>query len=57
MAHLATEYDERAKGALKIISRTVSTIIFVTVMLLLVFMIFRIASFVFGAYSDAGKPI
>ncbi len=57
MAHLADEYDERAKVALKIISRTVSTIIFVTVMLLLVFMIFRIASFIFGAYRDAGAPI
>jgi len=57
IAHLADEYDERASVALKIISRTVSAIIFLTVMLLLVFMIFRIASFVFGAYSDAAKPI
>ncbi len=53
MAYLANEYDERAKVALKIISRTISAIIVITVMLLLIFMIFRIASFIFGAYDDA----
>ncbi|MDB4749680.1 type II secretion system F family protein [Rubripirellula sp.] len=53
MAYLANEYDERAKIALKIISRTVSAITVITVMLLLIFMIFRIASFIFGAYDNA----
>ena len=53
MAYLANEYDDRAKVALKIISRTVSAITVITVMLLLIFMIFRIASFIFGAYDSA----
>ncbi len=58
MAHLADEYDERARVALKVISRTVSAIIVVTVMLLLIFMIFRIALFIFGAYDSAlNEPI
>lgn len=57
IAFLAAEYDERAQGAMKIISRTISGTILVTVALLLLYAIFRIMSVVLGFYKEAFEPI
>ncbi len=55
--YLTKEYDERAKRAIKVIAGTATVVIRVTVILVLVFLIFRIAATVFGFYSIADEPI
>ena len=57
IGYLAREYDERARGAVKMLARTATILIRVFVVLVLVFLIFRIASVVFGFYDQALEPI
>ncbi|MGB1924985.1 MAG: type II secretion system F family protein [Rubripirellula sp.] len=57
LAHLSKEYDERAKQAIKILSGIATGVIRVTVMGVLIFLIFRIASSVFGFYQIPNEPI
>lgn len=57
LAHLSKEYDERAKQAIKVLSGIASGVIRVAVMGVLIFMIFRIASSVFGFYQIPNEPI
>ena len=53
LSHLAKEYDERSKQAIKILTGVAAGIIRVTVMAAIIFMIFRIASFYIGGINDA----
>jgi len=55
--YLTKEYDERAKRAIKVIAGTATVLIRATVMLVLIFLIFRMAATVFGFYSIADEPI
>jgi type II secretory pathway component PulF len=57
MEHLSREYDERAKQAVKVLAGVATIVIRVTVMLVLVFLIFRLASSVFGYYQLPNEPI
>ena len=57
LAHLSKEYDEKSKQAIKVISGIASGVIRVTVMGVLIFLIFRIASSVFGFYQIPNEPI
>ncbi len=57
IAFLAAEYDERAQRAMKVISRTISAVILVSVAFLLLYTMFRIMSVVFGFYEQAFEPI
>ena len=57
IAFLAAEYDERAQGAMKIISRTISGAILVSVAFFFLYTIFRILSVVLGFYQEAFEPI
>jgi type II secretory pathway component PulF len=57
MEHLSREYDERAKQAMKMLAGVATIVIRVTVMLVLVFLIFRLASSVFGFYQLPNEPI
>ena len=57
IAFLAAEYDERAQRAMKVISRTISVLILLSVAFLLLYTIFRIMSVVFGFYEQAFEPI
>lgn len=54
---LSEEYDERARQAVKVLAGTATVIIRVSVMLLLIFLIFRIASSVFGFYQLPNEPM
>lgn len=56
-AHLSKEYDERAKQAIKILSGIATGVVRIVVMGVLIFMIFRIASSVFGFYQIPNEPI
>lgn len=55
--HLSQEYDERAKQAIKVLAGTATVVIRVTVMLVLIFLIFRLASTVFGFYQLPNEPL
>jgi type II secretory pathway component PulF len=55
--HLTREYDERAKQAVRVLAGTATVLIRVTVILVLIFLIFRLASTVFGFYSLPDEPI
>jgi type II secretory pathway component PulF len=55
--HLAREYDERAKSAIKMLAGFATILIRASVILVLVYLIFRIASVVFGFYGIADEPI
>ncbi len=57
LAHLSKEYDERAKQAIKVMTGIATAVIRITVMGLLIFMIFRIASSIFGFYNLPNEPI
>lgn len=57
IAHLAREYDERAKTAIKMIAGAATILIRVTVILVLVFLIFRIFSTYINAINEAGAQI
>ncbi|MFK8114496.1 MAG: type II secretion system F family protein [Rubripirellula sp.] len=57
MDNLAKEYDERAKGAIRWLTGLATILIRVTVILFVVYLIFRIASTVFGFYDAASEPI
>ncbi|MGC6444653.1 MAG: type II secretion system F family protein [Rubripirellula sp.] len=56
-AQLSKEYDERAKQAMKILSGIATGVVRIVVMGVLIFMIFRIASSVFGFYQIPNEPI
>ena len=55
--HLTVEYDQRAKSAIKLIAGAATLVIRAGVILVLVFLIFRIASVIFGIYDMADDPI
>ncbi|MEM1068537.1 MAG: type II secretion system F family protein [Planctomycetota bacterium] len=57
MEYLAKEYDERAKTAIRVLSGIATVLIRVTVILVFVFFIFRIASVYIGALQNAASPI
>ncbi len=57
MEYLAREYDERAKTAVRVLSGVATIIVRVTVILIFVFLIFRIASTYLNAINDALAPI
>lgn len=57
IAFLAAEYDDRAQRAMKVISRTISVLIIISVVFLLLYAMFRIMSVVFGFYEQAFEPI
>ena len=56
-AQLSKEYDERAKQAMKILSGIATGVVRIVVMGVLIFMILRIASSVFGFYQIPNEPI
>ncbi len=55
--YLTKEYDERAKRAIRVIAGTATVLIRVSVMLILIFLIFRIAGTVFGFYQIPDEPM
>ncbi len=55
--YLAREYDERAKTAVRVLSGIATIIIRVTVILVFVFLIFRIAATYINALNSAMAPI
>ena len=55
--YLSQEYDERAKQAVKVLAGTATVVIRVSVMLILIFLIFRLASSVFGFYRLPDEPM
>jgi type II secretory pathway component PulF len=57
MNYLAQEYDERAQIAVKWLTGLATIIIRVSVMVFVVYLIFRIASTVLGVYDAASEPI
>ena len=57
MAHLAQEYDERARGAVRMLAWAATILVRVSVMLFLIFMIYRIGSFYISTYNEALSPI
>lgn len=57
ISQLAKEYDERAKSAVKFLAGAATLLIRVTVMLVLIFLIYRIASVVFGFYKLPNEPM
>jgi len=57
MDHLATEYDERAKTAIRMLSAAASIIVRTSVMLFLVYMIYRVGATYIGAVNQAMEPI
>ena len=57
IGYLAREYDDRAKSAVQMLARSATILIRTFVVLVLVFLIFRIASVVFGFYDQATEPI
>ena len=54
---LAKDYEERAKIAVRTLGAVATGLIWLLVTGMLIFGIFRIASFVFGVYSEALEPI
>ena len=50
---LSVQYQERAKSALNTIATVASIVIWLGVMMLIAFMVMRIALQVFGVYYDA----
>ena len=54
---LANEYDEKAKTAIKVLAGIATILIRVSVMLVLIFLIFRLASVYIGALNSAMAPI
>lgn len=57
IAYLAREYDERAKSAIKMLAGAATILIRVTVILVFVFLIFRIAATYINALNGAMAPI
>ena len=57
MEHLAKEYDQRAESAVRIMSGIATGIVRVTISLMLIFFIFRIAQTYLGALDGAMEPI
>jgi len=57
MEYLAREYDERAKTAIKVLAGIATIIIRVTVILVFIFLIFRIAMTYINAINGAMAPI
>jgi type II secretory pathway component PulF len=55
--HLADQYQERARMAMRTITGVATAVVWVVVMGTLVFLILRIAIKVFGAYGLAAQPI
>lgn len=53
VGHLAQDYEERAKIAMRTLSGIATFIIWITVALTIIFFIFRIVAFIMGMYSDA----
>ena len=54
---LAGEYDHRAKVAIRVIAGFVSFLIWASVIIFILFFIFRLFSFYMGALNDAMQPI
>lgn len=57
IGYLAREYDERAKSAIKMLAGAATILIRVTVILVFVFLIFRIAATYINALNGAMAPI
>ena len=57
IAFLAEDYDERAQTAMKIISRIISGVVAISVVLFVLYVMFRIMSVVLGFYQEAFEPI
>lgn len=57
IGHIAKDYDQRAKGAMKTIAAIATGVIWLSVTMFLVFMILRILMSIVGAYSEALSPI
>ncbi len=55
--HLARDYDERARAAMKTLGGIATGIVWLSVSGFLIFMIFRLASFYLGAIDDAMQPM
>ncbi|TWU36545.1 Type II secretion system protein F [Novipirellula aureliae] len=54
---LAAEYDEKAKSAVSTISAIATGLIWLSVIVVLVFLILRMAMRIFGGYAEALEPI
>lgn len=54
---LAKDYEERARIAIRTLAAIASGLVWLAVVAMLIFGIFRIAMFVFGVYSEALEPI
>ena len=57
MDHLAVEYNERAKSAVKMLSMTATILVRTSVILFLVYLIYRIGASYLGMYDQAFEPI
>lgn len=57
MDHLASEYDERARTAVKILLTLATIIVRTSVILFLVYLIYRVGSFYIGTVNQAMEPI
>ena len=57
MEFLTEEYSERAKRAVKVISGVATGVIWLGIMALFIFLIFRIAGIIFGFYDVVNEPI
>lgn len=57
MDHLAAEYDQRAKTAIKVLSVTASVIIRTTVIVFIVYVMYRIGLSIIAPYNEALEPI
>lgn len=57
MEHLAAEYGERAKTAVKLLAGTATVLVRTAVIVFLVYLIYRIGSTYIGALNDATQPI
>lgn len=57
MNHLAGEYDERAKTAIKLLAMIATVLVRTSVMMFLIYMIYRLGSFYFGMFDQVNEPI
>lgn len=57
MDHLAAEYDERAKSAIRMLSMAATILVRTAVIAFLVYMIYRVGSFYLGSLQQGFEPI
>jgi type II secretory pathway component PulF len=57
MDYLASEYDDRARTAMKVLSGLATIIVRASVILFLLYMIYRVGSFYIGTVNQAMEPI